>query len=175
MEAEKKNTFFTHNTLFGIFVGLSFVVTSYIFFKTGREISLNPQLNNVIMLLSIVGIFFGVRMYRDQQCGGYISYKKALAASIWLLAVAAVLYGIYLYTLYNKFPELKENYLGVIEAALQEHYSGSPLLENMNTMFKAFTTPATIALGEVFNKLFTGAIFSLFIAGILRRNSGLQP
>jgi len=36
-------------------------------------------------------------------------------------------------------------------------------------MLKAFTTPATIAFAETFNKIFTGFIFSLLLAGLLRR------
>lgn len=170
MTQEKNNTFLIQNTVFGLFVGLSFILTSYVFYKSGRVISLNPQLNNVIMLLSIAGAFIGVRKYRDESHAGIITYGTALGACTYLISVAAMLYSIYIYYLYSRNPELQENYIGLMESVLDELYKGSPLLENMKTMLKAFMTPATIAFAEFFNKIFTGFIFSLFLAGILRRN-----
>ena len=55
MEPSKKKNFFSQNTLFGLFVGLSFIAVAYAYYRSGRGVSLNPQLNNVILLLSIVG------------------------------------------------------------------------------------------------------------------------
>ena len=66
-------------------------------------------------------------------------------------------------------PELLENYLTSIETTFKEVYSDSAFTENMISMLKAFTTPATIAFAETFNKIFTGFIFSLLLAGLLRR------
>ena len=66
MEPSKKKNFFSQNTLFGLFVGLSFIAVAYAYYRSGRGVSLNPQLNNVILLLSIVGAFIGVRKYRDE-------------------------------------------------------------------------------------------------------------
>lgn len=170
MEKEKKNTFISQNTLFGLFVGLGFIIAAYIFYKSGKSISLNPQLNNVIMLLSIAGAFIGVRKYREENLNGNISYGTALRTCTYLLSVAAVLYGIFIYYLYRSNAELQENYISTLESMLQEIYKGSPVLENMLAMIKTFMTPAAIAFAEIFNKIFTGFIFSLLLAGILRRN-----
>ena len=59
MAPSKKKNFFSQNTLFGLFVGLSFIAVAYAYYRSGRGVSLNPQLNNVILLLSIVGAFIG--------------------------------------------------------------------------------------------------------------------
>lgn len=169
MEKVKKNTFIQQNTIFGIFVGLSFILASYVFHKTGRSISINPQLNNVIMLLSIAGAFIGVKKYRDDNRPNGFSYASALGACMYVISVAAVIYGIYIYSIYHRIPGLQENYVSMVTAVLEEVYKGSPLLENMKTMIETFMTPASIAFAEVFNKIFTGFIFSLLLAGILRR------
>lgn len=170
MEKQKKNTFISQNTLFGLFVGLGFIIAAFIFYKSGKSISLNPQLNNIIMLLSIAGAFIGVRKYREENLNGNISYGKALGACIYLLSVAAVLYGIFIYYLYRSNGELQENYISTLERMLQEIYKGSSVLENMLVMIKTFMTPAAIAFAEIFNKIFTGFIFSLLLASILRRS-----
>ena len=153
MEPSKKKNFFSQNTLFGLFVGLSFIAVAYAYYRSGRGVSLNPQLNNVILLLSIVGAFIGVRKYRDELPDNCLSYGKALGV----------------FYLYRHHPELLENYLTSIETTFKEVYSDSAFTENMISMLKAFTTPATIAFAETFNKIFTGFIFSLLLAGLLRR------
>ena len=169
MEPSKKKNFFSQNTLFGLFVGLSFIAVAYAYYRSGRGVSLNPQLNNVILLLSIVGAFIGVRKYRDELPDNCLSYGKALGACTYLIAVASVIYGCFVFYLYRHHPELLENYLTSIETTFKEVYSDSAFTENMISMLKAFTTPATIAFAETFNKIFTGFIFSLLLAGLLRR------
>lgn len=173
MEERKQNLFFTRNALFGLFVGLSYIVVSFLFLKNEQEVSFNPQLNNVILMLSIAGAFIGVKTYRDQDLQGLISYQRALGASVLLLAIAALFYGIYIYYVYYSRPELTENYLITVEAALKETYKNSALTGSMSNMLRAFTTPASIAFAEIFNKIITGTIFSLLIAGFLRRKPSI--
>ena len=157
MAPSKKKNFFSQNTLFGLFVGLSFIAVAYAYYRSGRGVSLNPQLNNVILLLSIVGAFIGVRKYRDELPDNCLSYGKALGACTYLIAVASVIYGCFVFYLYRH------------QTTFKEVYSDSAFTENMISMLKAFTTPATIAFAETFNKIFTGFIFSLLLAGLLRR------
>ena len=78
MEPSKKKNFFSQNTLFGLFVGLSFIAVAYAYYRSGRGVSLNPQLNNVILLLSIVGAFIGVRKYRDELPDNCLSDRCSL-------------------------------------------------------------------------------------------------
>ncbi|MEG0796090.1 MAG: DUF4199 domain-containing protein [Odoribacter sp.] len=170
MDQEKKKIFLKQNTIFGLFIGLSFIIVSFAFYKMDKGISFNPQLNNVIMLLSIVGAFIGTRKYKEESLQGQISYSGALGTCVYIITIASICYGLYIYLLYQQIPALKEDYLNTFEAALKEVYPDSPLVDNMTAMLKVFTTPAAIALGEIFNKIFSGSIFSLFLAGILRRN-----
>ena len=146
MEPSKKKNFFSQNTLFGLFVGLSFIAVAYAYYRSGR-----------------------VRKYRDELPDNCLSYGKALGACTYLIAVASVIYGCFVFYLYRHHPELLENYLTSIETTFKEVYSDSAFTENMISMLKAFTTPATIAFAETFNKIFTGFIFSLLLAGLLRR------
>lgn len=165
----KNNAFISQNTVFGLCIGLSFILASYVFYLSGQSVSLNPQLNNVLMLLSIAGAFIGTRKYREEHLNGTLRYAQALGTCVYLIAVASVLYGCYLYLLYRTHPELQENYLDMTSGLLEEVYKDSPLLENMQAVMKSFMNAGVIAVSEVFNKIFTGFIFSLFLAGILRR------
>lgn len=174
MEKKHSSRFIEKNTVFGIFVGASFIVAAWLFFRTGRPVSLEPALNNILLLLSICGSYIGVRQYREEVLGGAIRYGQALGACVYLIAVASLLYGVFVYFIYRNHPELLDNYLEVVSMTLREAYGNSPFLENMEAMLRTFTTATTVASAEVFNKLFTGFIFSLFVAGLLRRRAPIS-
>ncbi len=163
------NTFISKNTLFGMLVGLSLILSSFIFYITDKNIMLNPQLSNVMMLLTITGAFIGVRKYREEQLQGFISYSLALGSCVYIIAVGALLYGIYAYAIYCYDPQLQANYITIIQLMLDEIYKNTPILDNIKNMMEHLVSPAFIAITEIFNKVLTGFIFSLFMAGILRR------
>lgn len=161
--------FFAKNALFGALVGASLILASLIFYATGKNIILNPQLNNVMMLLTLAGAYIGVRKYREDQSDGFISYAVAFGGCVYITAVGSLLYGIYAYTICRCDPELPGSYLTLVHTMLDEMYKGSPFLGNIKEMMELLVSPAFIAITEVFNKILTGLIFSLLIAGILRR------
>lgn len=174
MEKTEKHTFFSQNILFGAIMGLSFVITSWVFLATGKPITANPSLNNILMLLTIAGAFIGVRKYREDVLGGSITYGHALGTCTYMIGIASLIYGIYTIILYQAMPELKEQYLETIDATLREVYSDSPLVDSMSDMMKTFTTSYSIGFSEIFSRIFSGFIFSLILAGILRRKAPEQ-
>lgn len=174
MEKTEKPTFFSQNSLFGALMGLSFVITSGVFFATGKSIVANPYLNNIIMLLTITGTFIGVRKYREDVLGGTITYGHALGTCTYIVGIASLLYGIYTIILYQVLPELKDQYLEIIEIRLREMYSDSPMVDSLSDMMQTFTTAYSIGFSEIFSNLFSGFIFSLFLAGILRKKAPEQ-
>lgn len=174
MERTEKQAFFRQNSLFGALMGLSFIITSWIFLTTNKPITANPHLNNILMLLTIVGTFIGVRKYREDALGGTITYSHALGTCTYIVGIASLLYGIYTIILYQALPDLKDQYLEIIDTTLREVYSNSPTVDTMSDMIKTFTTAYSIGFSEIFSKLLSGFIFSLFLAGILRRKAPEQ-
>ena len=45
----KENTFIARNTLFGVIVGLSFILAVFVFYRAGKPVGFNPQLGNVFL------------------------------------------------------------------------------------------------------------------------------
>ncbi len=174
MEKTEKHIFFSQNSLFGAIMGLSFVITSWVFITTGKPIASNPSLNNILMLLTIVGTFIGVRKYREDALGGAITYGHALGTCTYIVSIASLLYGIYTIILYQALPHLQDQYLETLDAALREVYSDSPMVDSLSDMMKTFTTSYSIGFSEIFSRIFSGFIFSLFLAGILRKKAPEQ-
>ena len=174
MEKTEKHTFFSQNSLFGAIMGLSFVITSWVFLATGKPIAANPNLNNILMLLTIAGTFIGVRKYREDVLGGAITYGHALGTCTYIIGVASLIYGIYTVILYQALPDLKDQYLETIDATLREVYANSSIAASLSDMMRAFTTSYSIGFSEIFSRIFSGFIFSLLLAGMLRKKAPEQ-
>lgn len=171
MEEKKKNIFLIQNSVFGALMGVSFIITSATYLIGGQNVSTNPQLNNIIMLLTIAGAYIGTRKYRDEKMQGIMSYAQALGNSIFLISAASVLYGIFILIIYSLIPGLLDNYVETLEATFREVYANSQILDPILEVFRKITTPLTIALAEILNKIIMGCIFSLLLAGMLRKTS----
>ena len=166
-----RRTFVIQNGLFGLCIGISFIAVAYLFQHTGQVICMNAQLNNTLLLLSMLGAFIGTHKYREEHLGGLLTYSKALGICIFILGVASLLYSIYTFLLYISEPELQSTYLQMMLQILEELYQGVPHLDSMKTLMESLITPGFIAFSEFINKILTSFIFSLPLAFILRRRS----
>ena len=115
--------FLIQNTIFGVFVGASCMLASYLFFRSGQSVCINPQLQNVMLLLLISGGFIGTRKYREEQAEGLLSYSQALGCCFYILSIASILYAIYTFLLYKTHPELQKSYLQMTLSLLEEVYN----------------------------------------------------
>ena len=163
------NTFFTKNTIFGIGVGLSFILSSFLLYKTGKSVIFNPQASNISLLLSIAGAYIGTRTLREEILHGFISFRQALGSSIYIIIVGTFIHAIFIFQLYNAVPELMENYKSMLDIVLEEAYKGQDILATIKTVMGNAVSPLLIAITDFTNKIFTGFIFSLLIAAMLKR------
>lgn len=168
---EKTNeSFFKQNSIFGCLIGATFIIASLIFILAGKGVVVNPQFHNIIMMLTIFGVFIGIRKYRDEQLNGIITYGKALKTGIYILSIASLCYAVYTFLLYtfstNLLEEFKKMTLTTIKVASQN----SPLLKMIEDNADLYFFPASIAFSELFNRILTGAAFTLFIAGLVKRS-----
>lgn len=162
-------SYWKENTLFGLLIGGSFSMASLLFIWGGKSVAMNPQLNNVIMLLTIFGVFVGAKKYRDEALGGIISYGKALGAGLYLLLIASAVYAIYTYALYASSDELFSTYKANMLETLKLVYEGTPIYNTLLETFNMFLLPVSIAMGEFFNHIVTGGIFTVLLAWFVKR------
>ena len=127
-------------------------MASLLFIWGGKSVAMNPQLNNVIMLLTIFGVFVGAKKYRDEALGGVISYGKALGAGLYLLLI-------------ELFSTYKTNMLETLKLV----YEGTPIYNTLLETFNMFLMPVSIAMGEFFNHIVTGGIFTVLLAWFVKR------
>lgn len=156
------------NMLFGAIIGALYIITSLLFYISGKNININPQLNQTLTLLMMTGVFFGGRKYREESKGVGFGFKKAYKVVMTMILIATLIYTFYIYIIYSVDHTLLNEYLMITENAFREIYASSPLLDSMLTIMREYLSPGAIAFTEFINKMFSGIIFAIFIALILR-------
>ncbi len=171
---KQNKIFLKHCISFGSLIGLSLILISFLFYKNGNAININPQLVNANYMLAICGIFIGVKKLRNDFMQGYISYGQALKAGITIMAFAAILFAIYSYIIYSIDADLIGNFIVRMEESMQAANWTEETINAYINIYRSFITPTMIAFIEVINKIFMGTLFSLFLASILSNKKNLN-
>lgn len=167
---KKTNIFLSFNTPFGLLMGGSFTIASYMYFQYNGNIYANPALDRTLTFLYVIGLFIQIRRYRENAgLQGYISYGEAVKTGSYLSAVTAFVYAVYTFFVYSAHPETLTNYLTTVENVIKEVYPNSPLAGSMTQMLHAFTTPLSMGFSEFISKALLGVIYSLIIAAFLKK------
>ena len=167
MEKKNKNIFWSQNAVFGLLLGVTYILAACIFYKNGHSVSLNPEMDRMILFLTIPGLFIGVKKYQ-QQINQPLTYGHAFGASVYIVATAAFTYSLFVYYLYHNNPGLLENYTVRMEEALHETLPSNSDWKQFIALAKQQMTAATIAFQEIVNRTFSGTVFSLILAFLLR-------
>ena len=142
---EKNNELFLkQNSIFGCLIGGTFIFASLLFILAGKD--------------------------RDEQLAGVISYGKALKTGIFILCIASLCYAVYVFFLYTFNADLLTEFKNVTINTLKITGQNSPLFKMLEENVDVYFVPASIAFGELFNRIIVGTAFSLFIAGLVRRS-----
>lgn len=164
-------TSFNKDITFGTIIGMLYILTSLLFYFTGKNININPQLNQTLTLLMMTGVFLGGRIYRNEYGISRFGFKKAYKVVITMILISTLIYCFYIYILYSSNTNLVNGYIMLVENTFRELYATSPMLDPMLAILKNYTNPVIIAFTEFINKMFSGIIFAIFIALILRNKT----
>ena len=91
----------------------------------------------------------------------------------WLvsfLCIASLCYAVYVFFLYTFNADLLTEFKNVTINTLKITGQNSPLFKMLEENVDVYFVPASIAFGELFNRIIVGTAFSLFIAGLVRRS-----
>ena len=158
--------------MFGLLRGVGWCVASLVVLKAGKGMAMNPALNNVLVMMVIAGVYLGLRDYRERGLGGVMGYWQGLGRGLYMVVVAAVVYGLYTVVLLSTSPGVMEGYRQVMTAAVGEMakvYGTSPMLEAVKEGIEVYLMPVSVAVGEFFNHVITGGLFTACVAALVYR------
>jgi hypothetical protein len=163
---DRNTTQFRHSLIYGSATGA--VIAIYLLLLYIFGLMNNAGMSNFGGILFVLGGYISVRQFRNQAQEGFIKFGKAYGTSMLTFLAAGFIWAIYEYFLYRYFaPGLLEEKLIEAQDALLKLGWDEDKVEAFTTLSKP--TPFTNAMGYYVNTAFWGALLSLLIAAILKR------
>ncbi len=167
---------------YGIIGGLIFVVWGLIAQMTGladpcqaMEGGSNSIVTGLVSILILIGVnaLVGVLAIRQHttDLGGYIPFGRAFVVALVALIVAGVISGLFnvLYTTVID-PAFSERVMGCLEAQYEAQGLDPSQIDSAMGVMKIMYNPILQVVTSIFTSAFFGAIISLILAAILKKN-----
>jgi branched-subunit amino acid ABC-type transport system permease component len=160
----------------GLILGLVSAALSLVFTMTNMIDFANPQFFSLPTLVSwaamIATYYYAFTQHRDNELGGYMTLGRAMLLGFWIALISGIISAIYMYlytTVIN--PDFVSQIVDTaVENAEKKGQDGEAVRDAMEKMSFMFS-PTYFVISTIIGSLFIGAIFSLIIGLIVRRDS----
>ncbi|MCB0568392.1 MAG: DUF4199 domain-containing protein [Phaeodactylibacter sp.] len=163
---------------FGLITGLVLVVLSLVMTLSGivNPADRNNPANWISSLLSyavMVGaIVMAIRQHRDKELGGYITFGRSFSLGFIVILISAVISMVYAYVYFTIIdPDMINTILDVSrEQMVEDRGMSEEQAEQALSMTSWMFSPVMMTIFAGVGSLFMGAIFSLIVGAIMKRN-----
>jgi hypothetical protein len=167
---EKKNTTVFYNGLiWGLILGFAGVIYSVILYMLDQ--STNQALGYAGLIITIVLLILGMRSFRDSVRDGIMPFGTAFSFGILAIVVSGIIGTIYAYLLFNVIdPDLITRIQEIQVEKMLDRGIPEEALDEVLPRMERFMQPGLLALMGLLSSLFMGAIISLILAAIFKRD-----
>jgi len=158
---------------YGVLAALVGIVLGLVMYMADMVDPANNTINSVIQMAIYIGaIAFAIKEHRDDDLGGYISFGRAFTVGILTTLVLAVINAIWTY-IFMAFiaPDMVDMIMDAQMQGMADGGMDEDQIEEAMEMTKGFMSPGIISAMSIFGSLFMGAIVSLIVSAIMKKNS----
>lgn len=134
-------------------------------------------INYLAYIILLAGLIFTVRERRDKELGGFITFGQAFGTGFLFCIITALIGVVTSYVMIQYIaPEMVEEILKVSEQNMIEKGVPEEQIEMAMSWTRRFMTPLWMAIWSIVMTTIFGAILSLVVARIMKReNPNLPP
>jgi hypothetical protein len=167
---EQKTSTLNYSLKWGVIIGIVLVIYTLLLYVF--DLSLNRALGWIANIIMLIAVFLIVKNYRDKINNGLISFGNAFSVSFLTMLFSGIISAIFAYLLYNYIaPELIDKLVAFQEEKLLSRGIPEDMIEAQINMGRKFMSPGFIALFALGGTIIFGAIISLIIALILKKEN----
>jgi drug/metabolite transporter (DMT)-like permease len=160
---------------YAIITALASFIFSIIIYAT--HMYLNSWIQWIGLVILLVGLIFVVRERRDKDLNGYITFGEAFSIGFLFCMVLSV-FSVLINLLMTQViaPDMMAEILKNTEQQMIDKGMPDDQIEMAMKYTRMFTTPMAQAIVGIIFTAFFGAILSLIVAAIFKKNNpNLQP
>jgi len=157
---------------YGLYMGLALIVYSLIIYLAG--LTGNTTVSYLTYLIYIGMLCYAMINYRDKVNGGVLAYGQGVGLGTLTMVIGGVLSSIFTFILMKYIdPSLVDQ---IVNKAMEDAMAkGTPeaQMEMAEKWIRMFTSPTAILLMGVFGSGIVGAIISLILAAIFKKEPSI--
>jgi hypothetical protein len=154
---------------YGLYLGavhIVFLLTLYF-----SDMMFESKWPDYIGYVYIIGFtWWGIAKYKSDVNGGYITYGQGLGLGVMISLFAAIFSAATIYIIMKLDSSLSEKMLNILQENMMEANIPDDMMESMEKIYEMTVRPGVVALSDFLGKVFTGTVFSLIIAAIVKKN-----
>ena len=165
---EQKSTFWKSAMVYGLYIGIFFMLFSVILYVTGQ--TNNKTLGYISFPLYAVAIALVQLHYRNNELNGSISYGQAISFAVAAMFFSGIITALYTLILYSFIdPSLVEQMKTLQEEALLQRGMSEDQIEAAMSMSSKMMTPGWMSIMGLFGSVLMGAIISLITSIFVKK------
>lgn len=166
---ETKKSAFSTALKYAIITALAMFIYSIILYITG--LYLNNNINLLTYIIMLAGLVFAVKDRRDKDLGGFISFGEAFKTGFLFCMITGVIGVVFSLIMLNFIaPEMIDEILKKAESDMINQGLPDAQIEVAMEWTRKFTSPVWMAVWSLLSTAFFGAILSLIVAAIFKKN-----
>ncbi|NPA35491.1 MAG: DUF4199 domain-containing protein [Chlorobi bacterium] len=154
---------------YGLYLGILQVILILTLYFSG--IIFESKLQDYLGYVFAIAItWIGLDKYKSQVNRGFLTYGQGLGLGVMISLFSAIFSAATIYILMKLDGSLSEKMLNVIQEKMLEANMPDDMIESMQKVYEMTVKPGMVAMSDFLGKVFTGTIFSLIIAAIVKKN-----
>lgn len=166
---ENKKSAFSTALKYAIITALAMFIFSIILYITGMY--LNSNVNLLTYIIMLAGLVFAVKDRRDKDLGGMISFGEGFKTGFLFCMITGVITVVFSLIMMNFIaPEMMGEILKKAETDMINKGLPDDQVEMAMEWTRKFTSPIWITIWSLVSTAFFGAILSLIVAAIFKKD-----
>lgn len=165
----KETKILRHSLMYGLITGIVIIVYQIALYVFGMLN--NNSLGNIVFFLLVIGILLSVKHYRDHINKGFLNFGRAFRTGFLTCIFTSVVGAVYTYFQYRYLsPHMVGDLLTLAQDSLLTKGISEEQVELQSAILEKIITPTFLSIAYIFSMGFWGAILSLIIAAILKKD-----
>ncbi|HUM47095.1 MAG TPA: DUF4199 domain-containing protein [Chitinophagales bacterium] len=167
---ETQKSAFSTALKYAIITALAMFIFSIILYITGMY--LNNGMNWLSYIIMLAGLVFAVKDRRDKDLGGFLSFGEGFKAGFLFCIITGAIGMVFSLIMMNFIaPDMMDEILKKAEADMINKGLPDSQIQVAMEWTRKFTSPLWIAIWSLVSSAFFGAILSLIVAAIFKKDN----
>lgn len=158
---------FKINIHFSILIATGYILLNVIYYFKGASIIINPNILNINYIICLCGLIISIKKIQ-KEVFKTMTFNNIFLTCLFTCSISALIYAIYIYFITSYDSNIISQTISIFKHSLEDRNYSDKYVLNLIKLYKAISSPITIAIIQFISKGLMGLFFSLVLGLIYR-------